>query len=71
MTASASAAVASIVALSSLVPSLPQTVTNGASVLGTLQAPNLSTTGLNGVISWAGKTVDNFDPYTTDFSTGR
>ena len=71
MTASASAAVASIVALSSLVPSLPQAVTNGASVLGTLQAPNLSTSGLGGIISWVGKTVDNFDPYSTDFSTGK
>ena len=71
MTASAAAAVASIAALSSLVPSLPQTVTNGASVLGTLQAPNLSTTGLNGVVSWGSNTVENYNPYNTDFNSGK
>ena len=71
MTASAVAAVASLTALSSLVPSLPQAVTNGASLLGTLQAPNLSTSGVGGVISWSGKTVDNYNPYATDFNSGK
>ena len=70
MTASAVAAVASIVALPSLVPSLPQAVTNGASVLGTLQAPNLSTIGVNGVATWGGNTVANTNPYSTDFNSG-
>ena len=71
MTASAVAAVASIVALPSLVPSLPQVVTNGASVLGTLQAPNLSTTGLGGIVSWGDKTVSNTNPYSSDFNSGK
>ena len=71
MTASAVAAVASIVALPSLVPSLPQVVTNGASVLGTLQAPNLSTIGLNGVATWGANTVSNYNPYATDFNPGK
>lgn len=70
-TAAAAAAVASIVSLSSLVPSLSQAVTNGASVLGTLQAPSLSITGLNGIVSWGANTVDNYNPYNTDFNTGR
>lgn len=63
MTAAASAVVSGILALSSLVPSLPQTVTNGASVLGTLSAPTLSLTGLNGIISWGSDTVANTNPY--------
>ncbi|CAD6581208.1 MAG: hypothetical protein ASARMPREDX12_000394 [Alectoria sarmentosa] len=71
MTASAAAAVASIVALTSLVPSLPQTVTNGASVLGTLSAPSLSLTGVDGIVSWGANTVSNYNPYATDFNSGR
>lgn len=70
MTASAVAAVASIVALNSLVPSLPQAVTNGASVLGTLAAPNLSTSGVDGIVSWGANTVTNYNPYNTDFNSG-
>lgn len=69
--ASADAAVASIVALTSLVPALPQTVTNGASVLGTLSAPNLSVTGVDGIVSWGANTVSNYNPYTTDFNSGK
>ncbi|KAF6232202.1 hypothetical protein HO173_009585 [Letharia columbiana] len=73
MTASvaAAAAVASIAALSALVPALPQTVTNGASVLGTLSAPSLSLTGVDGIVSWGANTVSNYNPYLTDFSSGR
>lgn len=71
MTSSAVAAVASIAALSSLVPSLPQTVTNGASLLGTLQAPDLSTSGVGGVVSWGANTVSNYNPYSTDFNSGK
>ena len=71
MTSSAIAAVASIAALSSLVPSLPQAITNGASLLGTLQAPNLSTSGLGGVVSWGANTVSNYNPYSTDFNSGK
>ena len=71
MTASAAAAVASIVSLPSLVPSLPQIVTNGGSVLGTLQAPNLSVTGVNGIVSWGANTVSNYNPYATDFNSGK
>ena len=69
--AAAAAAVASIAALSSLVPSLPQTVTNGASVLGTLSAPRLSLTGVDGVISWGAHTVSNYNPYLNDFNPGK
>ena len=69
--ASADAVVASIVALTSLVPSLPQTVTNGASVLGLLSAPSLSTTGVDGIVSWGANTVSNYNPYTTDFNSGK
>lgn len=71
MTSSAAAAVASIVALTSLVPSLPQTVTNGASVLGTLSAPSLSLTGVDGIVSWGANTVENYNPYATDFISGK
>lgn len=71
MTASAAAAVASIVSLPSLVPSLPQVVTNGASVLGTLQAPNLSISGVGGIVSWGANTVSNYNPYATDFNSGK
>lgn len=71
MTASAAAAVASIVALTSLVPSLPQTVTNGGSVLGTLSAPSLSLTGVDGIVSWGAKTVSNYNPYADDFYSGK
>lgn len=71
MTASAAAAVASIVALNALVPALPQAVTNGASVLGTLSAPSLSLTGVGGIISWGANTVTNYNPYNTDFNSGK
>ncbi|KAL9128562.1 MAG: hypothetical protein Q9175_007502 [Cornicularia normoerica] len=71
MTASAVAAVASITALSSLVPSLSQTVTNGASTLGTLSATNLSVTGVDGIVSWGANTVSNYNPYDTDFNGAR
>lgn len=72
MTTSAAAAVASsIVALTSLVPALPQAVTNGASVLGTLSAPNLSVTGVDGIVSWGANTVSNYNPYATDFNSGK
>ena len=70
MTSSAVAAVASIVALSSLVPSLPQTVTNGASVLGTLNAPTLDTVAVGGAATWGANTVSNYNPYATDFNSG-
>lgn len=63
MASAASAVVSGILALTSLVPSLPQTVTNGASILGTLSAPSLSLTGVNGIISWGSDTVDNTNPY--------
>lgn len=63
MTSAASAVLSGILSLSSLVPSLPQTVTNGASILGTLSAPTLSLTGLNGIISWGSDTVANTNPY--------
>ncbi|CAF9905675.1 hypothetical protein IMSHALPRED_003923 [Imshaugia aleurites] len=59
-----SAVANAVVALTSLVPSLPQAVTNGASVLGTLTAPTLSLTGVNGIISWGSDTVNNTNPYT-------
>ena len=69
---SAAAAVAdSIAALTALVPALPQTVTNGASVLGTLAAPLLSTTGVGGIISWGSDTVGNTNPYTSGPVTGK
>lgn len=71
MTASAAAAVASIVALNALIPALPQAVTNGASVLGTLSAPSLSLTGVDGIVSWGANTVTNYNPYNTDFNSGR
>ena len=72
MTTSAVAAVASsIVALTSLVPALPQVVTNGASVLGTLSASNLSVTGVDGIVSWGANTVSNYNPYNTDFNSGK
>lgn len=67
----AAAAVASIAALSSLVPSLPQSVTNGASVLGTSSAPNLSLTGVDGIVSWGAKSVGNYNPYLNDFDSGK
>ena len=70
--AAAVAAVAnSISALTSLVPALPQSVTNGASVLGTLSAASLSTTGVGGVISWGSDTVDNTNPYVAGPVTGK
>lgn len=69
--ASAAVAVASILSLTSLAPSLPQTITNGNSVLGTLQAPNLSTIGVGGVATWGSNTVANYNPYTTDFNSGK
>ena len=69
---SAAVAVAdSILALTSLVPALPQTVTNGASVLGTLVAPLLSTTGVGGIITWGSDTVANTNPYTSGPVTGK
>ena len=71
MTTSAAAAVASIVALTSLVPSLPQAVTNGPSVLGTLSAPSLSLTGVDGIVSWGANTVTNYNPYAKDFNSGK
>ena len=71
MTASAVAAVASIVSLNTLVPALPQAVTNGASVLGTLAAPNLSTTGVDNIISWGSNTVNNYNVYNSDFNSGK
>lgn len=70
MATAAVAAVASIVSLTSLVPSLPQNITNGASVLGTLSAPKLSLTGVDGIVSWGANTVSNYDPYNTDFNSG-
>ena len=66
----AAAVVNAILALPSLVPSLPQSVTNGASDLGTLSAASLSTTGVGGVISWGSDTVDNTNPYTGGPVTG-
>ena len=71
MAVAASAVVNGILALSSLVPSLPQTVTNGASILGTLTAPTLSLTGVNGIISWGSDTVNNTDPYTAGPISGK
>ena len=66
----AAAVVNAILALPQLIPALPQSVTNGASVLGTLSAPSLSTTGLGGVISWGSDTVDNTNPYNAGPVTG-
>ena len=71
MTASAVAAVASIASLSSLVPLLPQTVTNGASLLGTLQAANLSTIGVNDIATWGSNTVSNYNVYDVDYNPGK
>jgi FtsP/CotA-like multicopper oxidase with cupredoxin domain len=66
---SASAVVNSILALSSLVPALPQSATNGNSNLGTLQAPTLSefvaTPNLPDGFPWGAATCNNTDPYTT------
>jgi len=63
------AVISGILSLSALVPSLPQTVTNGVSVLGTLLAPTLSSFLTNNPLpdsfSWASATVNNTDPYTT------
>lgn len=65
----ASAVVNSILALSSLVPALPQTSTNGNSVLGTLKAPDLaqfvSTPNLPAGLPWGTATASNTNPYTT------
>ena len=71
MATAAAAVVNSILALNSLAPALPQSVTNGASVLGTLSAPSLSLTGLNGIVSWGSDTVDNTNPYTAGPVTGK
>ena len=71
MTAAAAAVVNSILALTSLVPALPQSVTNGASILGTLSAPSLSLTGVGGVVSWGSDTVSNTNPYTAGPVTGK
>ena len=64
MTTTAAAVVNAILALTSLVPSLPQSVTNGASVLGLLSAPTLSLIGAGGISSWGSDTVNNTNPYT-------
>ena len=65
----ATAVVNSILALSSLVPALPQAVTNGNSILGTLQAPDLSqfvsTSNLPDGFPWGAATASNTNPYTT------
>ena len=71
MATAAAAVSASISSLTNLVPALSQAVTNGASVLGTLSAPSLSITGVNGVISWGSDTVDNTNPYTAGPVTGK
>ena len=71
MATAAAAVSASISSLTNLVPALSQAVTNGASVLGTLAAPSLSITGLNGVISWGSDTVNNTNPYTAGPVTGK
>lgn len=63
MTSAAFAVVSGILALTSLVPSLPQTSTNGASVLGTLSAPKLSLIGVGGITSWGSDTVASTNPY--------
>ena len=64
----ASAVASSIVALSSLVPSLPQSSTNGNSNLGTLQAPTLSdfvaTPNTPDGFPWGAATAGNTNPYT-------
>ena len=65
----AAAVVNGILSLSALIPALPQTVTNGASVLGTLSAPTLSPFLTNNPLPqgfpWASATVSNTNPYTT------
>lgn len=65
----ASAVASGIVALSSLVPSLPQTSTNGNSDLGTLQAPTLSdfvsTPNTPDGFPWGAATASNTNPYKT------
>ena len=65
----ASAVVNGILALSSLVPVLPQSATNGNSSLGTLQAPTLpqfvATPNLPDGFPWGAATVANTNPYTT------
>ena len=70
-----SAVVSAIVALSALVPSLPQSATNGASVLGTLQAPVIpefvSTSNLPDGYPWGTATPSNTDPYKTTPGGGR
>lgn len=71
MTTAAAAVVNGILALTSLVPALPQSITNGASVLGTLSAPSLSLTGVGGVISWGSDTVSNTNPYTAGPVSGK
>ena len=71
MAVAATAVVNGILALNSLVPALPQTVTNGASTLGLLTTATLSLTGLNGIISWGSDTVDNTNPYTAGPVSGK
>ena len=65
----ASAVASGIVALSSLVPSLPQPSTNGNSNLGTLQAPTLSefisTPNTPDGFPWGAATAGNTNPYKT------
>lgn len=63
----AGAVASSIVALSSLQSSLPQSSTNGNSALGTLQAPTLSafvsTPNLPDGFPWGSATASNTNPY--------
>lgn len=68
------AAVKEILSLGALVPSLPQTVTNGASVYGTLSAPTLPSfltdNPLPDGYPWGLATVENTNPDTTTPTAG-
>lgn len=64
------AVVNSILALNSLIPALPQSVTNGATDLGTLSAPTYLS-GVDGKKSWGDDTVVNTNPYEAGPVTGK
>ena len=49
---------------------LPQSLTNGGSLLGTLQAPNLPSF-LDNAPGWGSRTAHNTNPYTQSPTTGR